>query len=169
MSHHAKTMHLHSIGSPLRGPVFAEKEHDPYKDRQKPLEPALCPQCHAVFHNGRWQWRAAPASTHEETCPACRRTQQHLPAGFVTLRGEFFQQHRDELMALVNRHAEHAKAEHPLERIMATEDVDGGVRLTTTDTHLARGIGRALQNAYHGDLKFRYQPGQDLVRVHWTR
>jgi hypothetical protein len=85
-------------------------------------EAAGGPQCHAVFHGGRWQWLAAPAGAHEETCPACRRTQQRFPAGFVTLQGEFFQQHRDELMALVNRHAEHAKAEHPLGRISDQHD-----------------------------------------------
>jgi hypothetical protein len=30
--------------------------HDPYKARHKLPEPAACPECGAVFHEGRGQW-----------------------------------------------------------------------------------------------------------------
>jgi hypothetical protein len=41
--------------------------------------------------------------------------------------------------------------------------------VTTTDMHLARGIGEALQHAYQGDLEYRYNPDQNLLRVSWSR
>jgi len=170
MSHHAKDTRHHTIGAPLRGAgAISEKEHDPYKPKGKPSEPAVCPDCRAVFHAGRWQWLAAAADAHDELCPACRRVRDEFPAGVVTLEGSFLHDHHAEVMALVNHHADRVKSEHPLQRIMGTEATDGGVQITTTDMHLARGIGEALHNAYRGDLKYHHEPGQDLLRVHWQR
>ena len=170
MSRHSKATRFHTIGAPVRGVgVITEKEHDPYRNKIKPGEPAVCPECRAVFHDGRWQWLAAPPDAHDEICPACRRVRDKFPAGFVTLEGSFLQEHRTEVMGLVTRYADHVKTEHPLERIMDTEELAGGLRITTTDTHLARGIGEALHRAYRGELKFHYEPGQELLRVHWER
>lgn len=170
MSHRAKGTREHTIGAPVRGAgVITESQHDPYRSRHKPAEPTVCPECRAVFHEGRWQWTAAMPGAHEELCPACRRIRDRFPAGFVTLEGGFLQDHRAEVMDRVRSHAERVKSEHPLERIMDTEEVEGGVRITTTDLHLARGIGEALESAYRGKLEFHYEPGQYLVRVHWQR
>ncbi len=44
--------------------LFKERVHDAYKSKGKPLEPSVCPQCGAVFHEGRWQWLQAPANAH---------------------------------------------------------------------------------------------------------
>jgi hypothetical protein len=41
--------------------------------------------------------------------------------------------------------------------------------VTTTDSHLARGIAEALQAAYKGDLKLRYSRDENLVRATWKR
>ena len=43
------------------------------------------------------------------------------------------------------------------------------MQVTTTDTHLARGIGEAVRHAYQGDLKVDHVSGENLVRVHWKR
>jgi NMD protein affecting ribosome stability and mRNA decay len=170
MSHHAKGTRLHPIGAPLRGRgVMVEREHDAYRERLKLAEPALCPECRAVFQEGRWQWKAAPAGAYEHLCPACRRIRDHFPAGFVTLEGEFFRAHRQELMQCVQAHADHARAEHPLQRLMDIEERGEGVLITTTETHLARGIGEALHHAYRGELRFNHERGQTLLRVHWRR
>jgi len=172
MSKHSKATRFHPIGAPIRGQgVIVEREHDPYRAKDKPAEPTLCPQCQALFHEGRWQWLASPphGRAHEELCPACRRVRDKFPAGYVTLEGEFFRAHRTELMELVKHRAERAQAEHPLQRVMGIDDQDGAVLVTTTDTHLARGIGEALHAAYRGELKFRYEQGQERLRVHWKR
>lgn len=170
MSKRSKSTRQHTIGAPVPGTgVIEERRHDAYRADHKPPEPTACPQCHASHHAGRWQWTAAPSGAHEELCPACRRIRDEFPAGYLTIEGEFFRAHRDELMRLVEHRAEHVKAEHPLQRVMAIDETADGVLVTTTDTHLTRGLGEALHHAYQGELKFHYEDAQDLLRVHWKR
>lgn len=152
-----------------RDRLIKEHEHDAYKQRLKLPEPTLCPQCGAVFHQGRWQWAPRPAAANEEICPACHRIRDELPAGFAHLTGEFFNQHKDELLHLVRNVAEREGAEHPLERIMGMHDEDIGILITTTSIHLARRIGEALHHAYHGEMEFHYNEEEKLLRVHWRR
>jgi hypothetical protein len=148
--------------------LFKERVHDAYKAKRKLEEPAVCTQCGAVFHQGRWQWLAAPENARRATCPACHRIHDDFPAGFLTLQGDFYQSHRAEVMHLIRNHEKHERAEHPLQRIMAVEEKNGKTLVTTTDIHLARGIGEALHHAYHGELEFHYNPEQDLLRVSWV-
>lgn len=171
MSQHAKGTRQHTIGAPLRGRgILVEREHDPYRDRRKPAEPSACPDCGAVFHDGSWRWLAAPPDAQPQMCPACRRVRDRFPAGFLTLEGEFFRDHRAEVMGLVQSHARHVREEHPLQRLMDIEDRDDGSCLvTTTDVHLARGLGEAVHHAWRGDLAFHYEQGQTLLRVRWRR
>jgi NMD protein affecting ribosome stability and mRNA decay len=146
-----------------------ELVHDAYKSKRKLPEPTRCPECGAVFSGGRWTWGFAPPEVHQEPCPACRRVRDHFPAGYVELHGEFLAGHRDEVLQLARNREAKEKAEHPLERIMDVEDVDGGVLITTTDTHLARDIGEALHSAYKGELEYHYNKEENLLRVHWAR
>ena len=166
MSHPINTGGFHQIKR--HDGIFKERVHDAYKAKGKLPEPAVCMQCGAVFHEGRWQWGTTPANAHRETCPACHRVHDHYPAGFLTMKGEFFRSHRDEIMHLVRNHELHERAEHPLKRIMAIEEKGDSTLVTTTDIHLARGIGEALHHAYQGELDFHYNPEQNLLRVGWT-
>lgn len=149
--------------------LFQEQVHDAYQAKGKLPEPSVCPECGAVFHQGRWQWGTAPAGAHHATCPACLRQRDHFPAGYVSLSGPYFQQHRDEIMHLVHHHEQRERAEHPLKRVMAVDEQDDGVMVTTTDIHLARGLGEAVHHAYQGELEFHYNPEQNLLRVRWHR
>jgi len=147
--------------------MWQEKVHDSYKAKGKIPEPNVCPQCGAVFHQGRWQWLAKPEGAHAETCPACLRIHDHYPSGFVTLHGSFLRDHHDEVLNLVHNIEKREKAEHPLKRIMDVEETGGDMVVTTTDIHLARSIGDALHRAYQGNLEYHYNPEQDLLRVEW--
>jgi NMD protein affecting ribosome stability and mRNA decay len=142
---------------------------DSYKAKGKLSEPAVCQDCGAVFQTGRWQWLAKPKDAHQTTCPACHRARDHFPAGYVTIDGEFFIKHEQEIMQLIQHREAQEKAEHPLQRIMAIEKTKQGTLVTTTDIHLARGIGEALHHAYQGELEFHYNPDQNLLRVNWIR
>ena len=146
-----------------------ELVHDTYQSKGKFAEPTRCPGCGAVYSGGRWNWGFAPPEAQEDSCPACQRMRDHFPAGYVVLKGEFLAGHRDELLQLARNRETQEKAEHPLERIMGIEDVEGGVQITTTDTHLARNIGEAVHSAYKGELEYHYNKEQNLLRVHWAR
>lgn len=152
-----------------REQLIKELVHDSYKSKRKLAEPTRCPDCGAVYRDGRWRWETAPAGTHEARCPACHRVHDRFPAGYVTLKGEFLGTHRDEILHLVRHREATEKAEHPLERIMAIEDSAGGVQVTTTGTHLAQRIGHALRSAYRGAVSMRYGGGETLLRVSWRR
>lgn len=149
----------------------AQKEGviDPYQRRGKPSEPSTCPDCGAVFHQGRWQWSAAPADAASERCPACCRIRDGQPAGTVTLTGPFVLEHRDEIHALARHQEEAEKREHALNRIMAMQDLPDGIEITTTDIHLPRRIGEAVRRAYKGDLELRYGEDEYSLHVRWSR
>ena len=120
-----------------------ELVHDAYKSQKKLAEPTQC--------------------------PACQRVHDHFPAGYVVLKGAFLAGHREEVLQLARNREAKEKAEHPLERIMDIEEIEGGVQITTTDTHLARDIGEALHSAYRGELEYHYNKEENLLRVHWAR
>jgi hypothetical protein len=149
--------------------LFPEHVHDAYKSSAKLPTPTVCLECGAVFANGRWQWLAPPAGAHSERCPACHRIHDHFPAGYVKLEGEFAQKHRAELIELARNLEKAEKAEHPLQRIMSIADEEGGLLITTTDIHLAHGIGEALHRAYKGALESHYNREEKLLRVRWSR
>ena len=142
---------------------------DPYYQAEKPAEPTKCPKCHSVFMDGRWTWNDVPKDAFQETCPACRRIEDRFPAGYVRIKGAFFNEHRDDIINLVQAREKHAKAERPLQRIMGMDETRDGFEITTTDSHLARGIAQALFDAYKGDLKVKFSRDENLVRAVWKR
>ena len=149
--------------------TIEEVVHDPYKARYKPKGVAVCPSCGVVYEHGHWHWKPRPAEAEEHMCPACLRTKENYPAGYVTLEGAFLRDHSEEILHLIRNEEKRAKAEHPQERIMAIEQEDGKTVVTTTELHLARRIGEALHHAYQGSLEVKYGPDDYLVRVFWKR
>ena len=142
---------------------------DAYHSEVKLAGPARCPSCKATYLGGRWTWKAAPGDATEHVCPACQRIADRMPAGYVTLRGEFTPAHRSEVLALVRAREEHARGEHPLQRIIGIEDGREGLLVTTTDVHLAREIAHALHEAFKGELDVAFSKGDQVLRATWTR
>jgi NMD protein affecting ribosome stability and mRNA decay len=146
-----------------------EKVHDAYQPLKKPKEPVVCPDCHAVYSDGRWQWMATPADAAALPCPSCQRIHDRFPAGYLELGGDYFTEHKDEILNLVRNDAEHALREHPLQKIVEIEDHGTEVSITTAELHLARKLGETVQHAHKGDLDVRYSPDQTQVRMKWRR
>jgi len=144
---------------------------DPYGWAGKPGAPSVCPQCHAVYHDGRWTWDAPPSEGAANLlCQACQRIRDDYPAGAVTLAGMFVAEHMDDLILLVHAQAEAEGKEHPLNRIMAiTPTRPDRLEITTTDVHLPRRIGKALEKAYDGTLEERFAADEYYIRVSWRR
>jgi len=149
--------------------MFDEVVHDPYLLTQKLNEPTVCSDCGAVYHNGHWKWGSALDGAKPAQCPACKRIHEKLPAGYVSIQGKFANEHQTEIVSMVRNFASHEESEHPLKRIMSMETEGDSLLITTTDIHLARGIGEALQKAYKGDLDFHYNETEYLLRIRWQR
>jgi len=164
----AKTHNPSGLGA-RRDRTVQEYQHDTYKLRGKLKEPTVCTTCGAVFHKGRWTWGPKPEGADEITCPACLRIRDKYPKGFVTLKGPFVAEQHEQVMGVVHHAEAKEKPEHPLSRIMGVERRPEGLMVSTTDTHLPRLIGEALQHAYHGELDLHYDDDEDFVRVTWTK
>lgn len=154
---------------PRRDRMYEEHVTDPYRARGKWKEPTTCPECGAIFIQGRWQWGAAQAGAEQHLCPACQRIRDRVPAGQLRLSGDFFAAHRDEIINLVRNTEANARAQHPLERIVEIKDEADHTMVTFTDAHLTHGAGEALHHAYQGELDSRYTDEGDLLRVAWSR
>ncbi len=151
--------------------IFDGAVIDPYQQRGKYGEPTACSDCGAVYQKGRWEWSSVPPNVqaHKERCPACARIREDMPAGYLTIKGIFAKDHHDELMQLLRHHEQREKSEHPLQRIMQIDEQPDSWVITTTDIHLARGLGEALEHAYRGTLQYHYNKDDYLLRVSWER
>lgn len=142
---------------------------DRYRDEAKPRGPLACPKCGASYDRGRWTWAQAAPDAARHTCPACRRIEDKLPAGYVTLSGPFLTGHLDEILAVVRSREAREREEHPLQRIIGIEQDAADLMVTTTDTHVARSIVHALHETFKGDVDIRFSKDEALVRASWRR
>lgn len=149
--------------------ILDEKEHDTYRIKGKLSEPTVCPNCNAVYHKGHWQWLDIPDSADQHKCPACLRIEDNVPCGYVSISGAFYRQHKEEIMGLVRNKESREKTGHPLNRIMNIAETADGLEITTTDMHLPRDIGVALEDAYDGELDYHYEAESNILRVKWSR
>lgn len=162
----SKDVHRHE---PRRDRAIHEHVHDPYKTRSKLAEPTVCRQCGAVWHDGRWRWGSRPNGAEAGLCQACHRINDKVPAGIVTLQGAYLSAHKVDILGLVRHQEQAEKGDHPLHRIMGTEDKPGEIVINTTDIHLPRRIGEAIRHAHHGDLDIRFAPEEYFIRINWRR
>ena len=154
---------------PRRDRLIRERRHDPYEARAKAREPSACPGCQAIYREGRWRWGRRTADSQVLVCPACRRIADGMPAGILTLRGDFHLAHRQEILGLI-RHVEDREArQHPLKRIMQVSEAGDELEVTTCEASLARSLGDAIRHAYQGELDYEYPGGGNVLRVRWNR
>jgi hypothetical protein len=146
-----------------------EKRHDVYQEWGKLPENSLCTECGVVFLNGRWSWNKPTGKVNNAVCPACRRSADNYPAGRIEIKGDFFNEHREEILNLISNIEKHEKEKHPLERIMSVIDEKDHTLVTTTGIHIARRIGDALSQSYKGEYSFQYAEGDKSIRVYWHR
>jgi len=151
--------------------VFDEECHDPYHAAGKYGEATRCATCGALYRDGRWQWPSQADASLEAsaTCPACRRIEDRLPAGHLTLTGPYVGAHRDELLHIVRKVEQQESGEHPLNRIMSIDAKDHEIEIATTDIHLPRRIGEALKRAHDGELSITFAEDAYEIRVGWQR
>lgn len=154
----------------MKSHLIQEEVHDTYQTGKKFHEPSVCSQCDAVYHAGRWQWMEEnPPGASDDLCPACHRIKDNYPAGEITLSGAFFAGHREEILRLVRNEGAAETAKHALHRIMGIEQGPVETVVTTTDIHLPRRIGHALEHAYKGQMEIHFDKDGHFARVKWHR
>ena len=131
-------------------------------------DPNVCPNCEVVFAGGRWCWILPSVGASRELCPACRRIEDHYPAGIVTLSGSFLRSHRTEILDLLHNEEIAERDEHPLNRLMGLEEGGGTIVATMTGTQLAQRIAEVLRSTYGGELEIRYSDDDSQVQVRWS-
>jgi len=153
----------------------AGRQEDPYLPAAG-QEAALCTQCQALYQGKRWffdaklsERLAGADKVREVLCPTCRKVKDHYAEGVLSLRGEFFAQHREEIVKLLEKEASRVRARSVLDRIIRMTPEGDQLVVETTTEKLAQHLGRAIHKAYKGDLKFHWGEVDKLVRVYWSR
>lgn len=145
------------------------RHEDAYRLDGKLPDPVECPTCHATYYEGRWTWHRRPTTVPQVKCPACRRMEDNVPAAVVRLGGPWFIGNRTEVIDRVMAVESRERTQHPMQRIVALNDADGGVQVTTTDPHLARAIAVALHDAFKGEMEMHFPAGGGMPYARWTR
>ena len=153
----------------------AGRQEDPYQPEEG-QEAAVCTQCHALYQGKRWSFDEKLyerlAGTHkvrEVVCPTCRKIKDHFPEGILTLSGEFFTQHQEEIVTLLEKEAGRVAKRSVVDRIIQMIPEGDKLVVETTTEKLAQHLGRAVYKAYKGDLHFRWGEVNRFVRVYWSR
>ena len=150
--------------------MYEPHRQDPYQNTKKLSEPTQCPDCGLVYKKGRWQITSATEDIPQaQRCPACARIHDKVPAGVLQLSGNFFFEHKEEVLSLIHHKERDEKNQHPLERIMSIEESEGEIRISYTGLHLTRSTGEALHHAYQGKLSIMHNDHDAPIRVQWQR
>lgn len=146
------------------------QNRDTYRLRGQLKGPARCPECGAVYHRGRWTWTTpAEPGAEEVLCNACRRIADNYPAGAVILAGRFAIDHKEEILNLARNIEDVENREHPMNRIIEIREDDDRTVISTTDVHLPRRIGKAVQEAWKGELDIYFDEGRYFTKASWRR
>ncbi len=144
---------------------------DSYQEKGGVKGAAYC-SCGAVFRDKRWYSEdggSVRQEGHELVCPACKRIADRNPAGIVSLSGDFFEAHEEEIHNLINNTAQGAVKKNPLGRVIDICKEKDCITITTTDVKLAQKIGREVYKSHGGQLNYIWSHAEAPVRVTWTR
>jgi len=139
-------------------------------------EPAICKSCGLVYHEKKWvrdeslrKKLEKEGGVHYVICPACRKENQHYPMGIVELTGNFWYSHQNDILNLIKNEEKRAIGKNPLERIMEIKEKKDMLSIETTRESLAKRIGKVLEKAYKGKLRYTFSGGEKMIRIEWHR
>lgn len=149
--------------------LIRDRRKDVYVEQIILKDLAICSKSNAIYTNGRWTWKTTEQATTKKICPACRRISDNYPAGYIEIKGSFFQLHSNDILNLINNVGRLEKIERPLKRIISIIGAENKTVITTVGIHIARRIGEALSRSYQGNFIFQYADGEKSSRVFWER
>ncbi|HDD35662.1 MAG TPA: ATPase, partial [Candidatus Desulfofervidus auxilii] len=133
--------------------LIQERIHDPYYEEKKYPDGVVCPNCKAIYKDGRWVWPEKGeklADKDELLCPACRRIRDRYPAGAVVLSGNYFKNHKEEILNLINNIIDEEAARSPLKKLINIEEKEESLVFNFTSDSLARRVGESVARAHKG-------------------
>jgi hypothetical protein len=159
------------------GRELGERRDDPYAREERLADDTVCPRCTAITRQGLWYFDPERAevllAAGEPTtvlCPACRKIEEQVPQGVLTLHGGYLAAHRDEILNLIRNEESRALEVNPMERIMTLSwGGDEQLRVETTTPKLAQRLGRAVHHAHRGSVRYQWGGRESLARVYWER
>ncbi len=176
------TDHASERGTCASSTHCAEPEYDRARNRPRPpkapADAALCAGCGATYYRRRWSLSPPPPIEGARPdrplgvrlCPACRRRETSVPKGFVHVDGDWVRGHRTEVESLLQGELSRAGTASPMAQLVYWgDDGAGGLLVTTTTEHLAVRLGRALEAAYDGELRYGFAHENTLAHVWWRR
>ncbi|HEX5215662.1 MAG TPA: hypothetical protein VFV98_09380 [Vicinamibacterales bacterium] len=138
--------------------------------------PLVCRKCGALYYKRRWLPATDPlaqeaaTSAARTTCRSCEMISKGLVAGYLRLEGEFVRAHHWELTRLLEREAERALQDNPTGRMISVPSARADViTVAATTEHLIERLGRAIEHAYDGEIKFGFGHGNKFARAVWHR
>jgi len=139
-------------------------------------EAAICSRCNLVYQNKGWRLDDeearrlnADSQVRKGTCPACRRTEDNLPAGIATFSGDYFLKHEVEILDIIKSEEARSRIKNPLGRVMEISQDGNLLTVSTTEDKLAQKLGKEVYKAHKGELHYQWAHDQKMVRVRWVR
>ena len=83
--------------------------------------------------------------------------------------GAFLAEHKAEIENHLRNENKETAVKNPLARIMAVKQAKNGLEVTTTTEHLAQKLGRSLNDAFGGEVRYDFSHENKLARVYWHR
>jgi NMD protein affecting ribosome stability and mRNA decay len=149
---------------------------DPYRPDEHGAAGTVCSRCGAIYLHQHWSFDEAKraqleqsTAVHEVICPGCKKIADGYPEGIVTLRGDYWPQHEDEIMNLIRNEEQRAMGVNPLERIIDIRREGEELVVETTNEKLAQRIGHRIDKAHNGHVEYKWSGNNHLLRVYWQR
>jgi len=105
----------------------------------------------------------------EVLCPTCHKIKDHYPEGILTLSGDFFNQHREEIIRALEKEAGRVSGRSVADRVIRSLTEGDKLLVETSTEKMAQHLGRTIYKACKGDLHFRWGEVEKFVRVYWSR
>lgn len=166
-------------GTPDPRAVLARDQIHDFDDPDRPdlgyPEDTVCSRCHAVYRNKHWTRDDRRAETllqagaNQVVCAGCSIVEQRNPRGIVTLSGDYWPQHREEIFNLIRNEEARGIETNPIERIIDIREEGDRLIVETTNEKLAQKIARSINKAHSGTLVYHWPDTNRLVRVEWER
>lgn len=147
---------------------FFDFHDDPYRSEFPNY--SYCTQCNITYVDKHWKLKAKPEEMKNPIiCPACKKIKDGYFEGILCIKGEFAKIHKDEIMNLLKNEEQKQRTKTALPRIGKIEEKDDMIIVYTTNDKLAYRFGKALFQAYKGDLSIKWSDGNIFTRVYWER